>query len=140
MPLKELIAAKAGPIVMTQVQSFLSRVPGASDAQVKQMILESFSNVGIKTEAFHHLKKMSLEDDESLLAYNAEYAATHKAAYGITPDNQINQITFLDYAKTLTQITSELLTKQITRDDTWIHTHRPWTLLKVWTGRPDSKR
>ena len=52
MPLKELLAAKAGPIVMTAVQSFLCRVPGASDAQVKQMILESFSNVGTKTEAF----------------------------------------------------------------------------------------
>ena len=124
MPLKELLAAKAGPIVMTAVQSFLSRTPAASDVQVKQIILESFSNIGTKTEAFHHLKKMSLEDDESLLAHNAEYAAIHKAAYRITPDNQISQITFLDCAKTLTQSTSELLTKQITCDDTWIHTLR----------------
>ena len=124
MPLKELLAAKAGPIVMTAVQSYLSRVPGASNAQVKQMILENFSNVGTRTEAFHHLKKMVLEDDESLMAHNAEYAAIHEAAYGITPDNQINQITFLDYAKTLTQFTSKLLTKQITQDDTQIHTLR----------------
>ena len=124
MPLKELIAAKAGPIVTTQVQSFLARVPGASDTQVKQMILESFSNVGTKTEAFHYLKKMSLDDDESLLVHNAEYAAIHEATYRITPENQTNQITFLDYAKTLTQITSNLLAKCITHDDTQIHTLR----------------
>ena len=41
MPLKELSATKAGPIVMSAVTSFLAREPGASDAQVKQMILES---------------------------------------------------------------------------------------------------
>ena len=124
MPLKELIAAKAGPIVTTQVQNFLARVPGATDAQIKQMILECFSIVGTKTETFHHLKKMSLDDDKSLLAHNAEYAAIQQAAHGITPDNQLNQITFLDYAKTLPQITSDELTKQITRDDTQIHTLR----------------
>ena len=124
MPLKELIAAKAGPIVTTQVQNFLVRVPGASDTQIKQMILECFSNVGTKTEVFHHLKKMSLDDDESLLAHNAEYAAIHEAAHRITPDNQMSQITFLDYAKTLPQITSDELTKQITREDTLIHTLR----------------
>ena len=32
MPLKELIATKAGPIVTTQVQNILARVPGTNDA------------------------------------------------------------------------------------------------------------
>ena len=40
--LKELLAAKAGLIVMSAVTSFLAREPDASDTQVKQMILESF--------------------------------------------------------------------------------------------------
>ena len=80
---------------MTAVQSYLSRVPGVSDVQVKQMILESFSNVGTKTEAFHHLKKMRLEDDKSLLAHNTEHAVIHGAVYGISLENQISQITFL---------------------------------------------
>ena len=57
MPLKELIAAKAAPIVTTQVKNFLIRVPGASGAQIKQMTLECFSNVGTRTEAHHYLKK-----------------------------------------------------------------------------------
>ena len=51
--LKKVIAAKAGPIVTTAVQSLLSREPDANDAKVKQIILESFSNVGTKAEAFH---------------------------------------------------------------------------------------
>ena len=72
----------------------------------------------------HHLKKMSLDDDKSLLAHNAEYAAIREAAHRITPDNQMSQITFLDYAKTLPQITSDELTKQITHEDTQIHTLR----------------
>ena len=63
MSLKELIAAKAGPIVATQVQNFLIRVPGATDTQIKQMILECFSNMGTRTEAHHYLKKMTLDDD-----------------------------------------------------------------------------
>ena len=124
MPLKELLAAKAGPIVTSAVQSFLAIEPGASDSQVKQMILESFSNVGTKTEAFYYLKKMRLENNESLLAHNTEYAAIHEAAHGISPENQISQPTFLDYSKTLTEPTCNLLARQIVHDDTKIHTLR----------------
>ena len=36
----------------------------------------------------------------------------------------MSQVAFQDYAKTLPQITSDELTKQITRDDTKIHTLR----------------
>ena len=124
MSLKELIAAKAGPIMATQVQNFLIRVPGATDAQIKQMILECFSNVRTRTEAHHYLKKMTLDDDESLLAHNAEYAAIHEAAHGIPPENQMSEIAFMDYGRTLPHITCDELTKQITRDDTRIHTLR----------------
>ena len=124
IPLKQLLVAKAGPIVMTAVSNFLAREPGATDSQIKQMISESFSNLGTRTEAFHYLKKMTLDNDESLLAHNAEYAAIHKAAYGLTPERQPDQCTFLDYTKTLTESTSELLTRQIVHDDTKIHTLR----------------
>ena len=124
MPLKELLAAKAGPIVMSAVMSFLTREPTASDSQVKQMILESFSNVGTRTEAFHHLKKMRLESDESLIAHNAEYAADHEAAYGVTPERQFDQATFLEYMKTLSNFTSKILVRRIICDDTNIETLR----------------
>ena len=68
MSLKELLVAKAGPIVSTQVQTFLSRVPEATDMEIKQHILECFSNVGTRTEAHHYLTRMTLDEDELLLA------------------------------------------------------------------------
>ena len=122
--LKKVIAAKAGPIVTTAVQSLLSREPDANDAKVKQIILESFSNVCTKAEAFHELKELKLDNNESLLAHNAEYAAIHEAAYGMPPERQTLLRVFLEYLKTLPEFTSELLTRKIVREDTKIHTLR----------------
>ena len=45
MTLKEVLVTKAGPIVSTQVQTFMSRIPDATNTELKQHILESFSNV-----------------------------------------------------------------------------------------------
>ena len=45
-------------------------------------------------------------------------------AYGITPERQYNQTTFVDYAKTLTEFTSKLLVRRIVCDDTKIETLR----------------
>ena len=63
MSLKEMLVAKSGPIVSTQVQTFLSRVPEATDMEIKQHILEWFSNVGTRTEAHHYLTRMTLDED-----------------------------------------------------------------------------
>ena len=124
IPLKELLAAKAGPIVMSAVQNFLFSEPGATDEQVKKMILEHFSNVGTKQEAYHYLRRMKLEDDELLIAHNTEYAAVHEATYGITPENQTDQTALTNYANTLSEYTSNKLIKKIFRPDTKIHTLR----------------
>ena len=124
MALRELIVAKAGLIMSTQVQNFLIRVPEATNAQIKQHILECFSNVETRTEAHHYLKKMTLDEDESLLAYNAEYAAVHEAAHGISPENQMSETALMDYVRTFPQITCDELTKQIIRGDSKIHNLR----------------
>ena len=124
MSLKELLAAKGGPIVSTQLQTFLSRVPDATDVEIKQHILECFSNVGTRTEAHHYLTRMTLDEDESLLAHNSEYAAVHEAAHGITPEEQRSEIALMDYVRTLPQITCDELTKQITRPKSKIHNLR----------------
>ena len=86
MTLKEVLVAKGGPIVSTQVQIFTSKTPDATDTELKQHILESFSNVGSRTEAHHYLKRMTVDEDESLMAHNSEYAAVHEAAHRITPE------------------------------------------------------
>ena len=54
MTLREAVTSKAGPTVVTTI----SRYPNASNAQLKRIILESFSNVGTRTEASHYLKMM----------------------------------------------------------------------------------
>ena len=124
MTLKEVLVAKAGPIVSTQVQTFMSRTPDATDAELKQHILESFSNVGSRTEAHHYLTRMTVDEDESLLAHNSEYAAVHEAAHGITPEEQRSQLALMNYVRTLPQITCNELTKQITRLKSKIHNLR----------------
>ena len=102
----------------------MNKKPDANDGRVKQVILESFSNVGTQTEAFHKLKALKLDNNESLLAHNAEYAAVHKAAYGIPPERQTLRHVFLDYLISLPEFTSELLTRKIVRDDTKIQNLR----------------
>ena len=124
MTLKEVLVAKGGPIVSTQVQIFMTKTPDATDAELKQYILESFSNVGSRTEAHHYLIRMTLDEDESLLAHNSEYAAVHEAAHGITPEEQRSEIALMDYTRTLPQFTCDELTKQITRPKSKIHNLR----------------
>ena len=124
MTLKEVLVAKRGPIVSTQVQIFMSKTPGATDTELKQHILESFSNVGSRTEAHHYLIRMTVDEDESLLAHNSEYAAVHEAAHGITPEEQRSELALMDYTRTLPQFTCDELTKQITRPKSKIHNLR----------------
>ena len=121
MTLKEVLVAKGGPIVSTQVQIFMTKTPDATDAELKQYILESFSNVGSRTEAHHYLTRMTVDEDESLLAHNSEYAAVHEAAHGITPEEQRSELALMDYVRTLPQITCDELTKQITCPKSKIH-------------------
>ena len=77
--LKEVIMAKAGTTVTHTLSLFLTGKPDATDDEIKQMILENFSNVGTKTEAHHILRTVRLQNDESLLTHNAEYTTIHEA-------------------------------------------------------------
>ena len=122
VPLRQMIAAKAGPVVSAAINDFIRTKPDATNAQVKQWVLEHFSNVGTKTEAFHYLGEMKVEDDESLLAHNAEYGAVHEVAYEIPPERQENQRTLSEYAKSLPDTTLIALTRKIVRDNTKIFT------------------
>ena len=80
--------------------------------------------MGTRTEAHHYLKKMTLDEDESLLAHNAEYTAVHEAAHRISPEDQRSEIAMMDYVRTLPQNTCDELTKQITREESKIHNLR----------------
>ena len=59
----------------------------------------------------------------------------------VSPDNQMSEVAFMDYAKTLPHITSDKLTKQMTHDDMKIHTLRQaMDFQKVLTDKPDNGR
>ena len=124
IPLRELLVAKAGPIVMSVVQSFLFNEPEATDEQVRKLILKHFSNVGTQQEAYHHLKRMKQADDESLIAYNTEYVAVHEGSYNVDPENQMIQTVIANYVNTLSEYTSNKLIKKIFRNDMTICTLR----------------
>ena len=67
---------------------------------------------------------MRLESDDSLVAHNAECAAVHKAAYGLTPEGQTDQATCIEYTKTLSDFTSDKLVRKIVCRNAYIETLR----------------
>ena len=115
---RQAVTAKAGPTVITTI----SRYPTASDAQLKRIILECFSNVGTRTEASHYLKTMRLDSNDSLAAHNAEYEAVHTVAYGISAENQTDEQVLRAYANTLCDYAATKLGRKIVRRDSRITT------------------
>ena len=79
---------------------------------------------GNQDRAHHYLTRMTLDEDESLLAHNSEYAAVHEAAHRIAPEEQRSEIALMDYVRTLPQVTCDELMKQITREESKIHNLR----------------
>ena len=115
---RQAVTAKAGPMVITTI----SRYPTASDAQLKRIILECFSNVSTRTEASHYLKTMRLDSNESLAAHNTEYEAVHTVAYGISAEIQTDEQVLRAYANTLCDYAATKLGRKIVRRDSRITT------------------
>ena len=111
IPLREAIAAKAGPNILTVI----SRHPSAPDAELKRVILENFSNVGTRLEASHYLRKMRLAENKPIVTHNSEYAAVHAVAYNLKPEEQTDQQVFQQYANTLGDHIADKLTRKIFR-------------------------
>ena len=118
MTFREAVTSKAGPTVVTAI----SRYPNASDAQLKRIILESFSNVGTRTEASHYLKMMRLDSNDTLAAHNAEYKAVHTVAYGISTEEQNDEQILRAYANTLCNYAATKLNRKIVRRGSRIKT------------------
>ena len=118
MTFREAVTSKAGPTVVTAI----SRYPNASEAQLKRIILESFSNVGMRTEASHYLKMMRLDINDTLAAHNAEYEAVHTVAYGISAEEQNDEQILRAYANTLCNYAATKLNRKIIRRGSRIKT------------------
>ena len=118
MTFREAVTYKAGPTVVTAI----SRYPNTSDAQLKRIILESFSNVGTRAEASHYLKMMRLDNNDTLTAHNAEYEAVHTVAYGISAEEQNDKQILRAYANTLCNYGAMKLNRKIIRRGSRIKT------------------
>ena len=118
MTFREAVTSKAGPTVVTAI----SRYPNASDAQLKRIILESFSNVGMRTEASHYLKMMRIDSNDTLAAHNAEYEAVHTVAYGISTEEQNDEQILSAYSNTLCNYAATKLNRKIVRRGSRIKT------------------
>ena len=118
MTFRKAVTSKAGPTVVTAI----SRYPNASDTQLKRIILESFSNVGMRTEASHYLKMMRLDSNDTLASHNAEYKAVHTVAYGISTEEQNDEQILRSYANTLCSYTATKLNRKIVRRGSRIKT------------------
>ena len=90
IPLREALAAKAGPNILTVI----SRHPSAPDAKLKRVILENFSNIGSRLEASHYLRRMRMAENKPIVTHNSEYAAVHAVAYNLKPEEQTDQQVF----------------------------------------------
>ena len=115
MTFREAVTSKAGPTVVTAIL----RYPNTSDAQ---LILESFSNVGTRTEASHYLKMMRLDSNDTLAAHNAEYEAVHTVAYSISAEEQNDEQILRAYANTLCNYAATKLNRKIIRRGSCIKT------------------
>ena len=118
MTFREAVTSKAGPTVVTAI----SRYPNASDAQLKRIILESFSNVGTRTETSYYLKMMRLDSYDTPAAHNAEYEAVHTVAYGISAEEQNDEQILRAYANTLCNYVATKLNRKIFRRGSRIKT------------------
>ena len=108
----KLLQQKAGTVVLTAI----SKHPNALDNELKQIILEHFSNVDTRPEAKHYLKWMRLENDVSLLVHNTKYATAHAVAHMKTPEEQDDQQVLINHTNTLTEYTTWKLNRKIFRD------------------------
>ena len=118
MTFREAVTSKAGPTMVTAI----SRYPNASDAQLKRIILESFSNIGTRTEASHYLKMMQLDNNDALAAHNTEYEAVHTVAYGISAEEQNDEQILRAYANMLCNYAATKLNRKIVRRGSHINT------------------
>ena len=111
IPLREAIAAKAGPNILTVI----SRHPSAPEAELKRVILENFSNVGTRLEASHYLRKMRLAENKPIVTHNSGYAAVHTVAYNLKPEEQTDHQVLQQYANTLGDHIADKLNRKIFR-------------------------
>ena len=110
---------KAGPTVFGIIASTPRDI---SDLELKQIILQNFSDIATPSEAAQKLRTMQMKADQPIRAHNYYFTAVHEAAFGIKPEDQKMRFVFEDYANSLPEFTANKLIDKIVKSNSWIHT------------------
>ena len=65
-----------------------------SDLELKQIILQNFSDIATSSEAAQKLRTMQMKTDQPIRAHNYYFTAVHEAAFGIKPEDQRMRFVF----------------------------------------------
>ena len=119
MEFRKALLYKAGPTVFGIIASTPKDI---SDLELKQIILQNFSDIATPSEAAQKLRTMQMKTDQPIRSHNYYFTAVHKAAFGIKPEDQKMRFVFEDYANSLPEFTANKLIDKIVKSNSWIHT------------------
>ena len=105
---------------MLHVFSDLSAL--ASNADIKEAILTSYSDIPSSTEAATRLQNIQLATNELLVTFNHRYAAIHKVAFKTPPSEQESKTVIIEYTKKLPINTRDKLLRKIAKKNSYIKT------------------
>ena len=119
MEFRKALLYKAGPTVFGIIASTPKDI---SDLELKQIILQNFSDIATPSEAAQKLRTMQMKAEQPIRAHNYYFSAVHEAAFGIKPEDQRMRFVFEDYANSLPEFTANKLIDKIVKSNSWIHT------------------
>ena len=119
MEFRKALLYKAGPTVFGIIASTPKDI---SDLELKQIILQNFSDIATPSEAAQKLRTMQMKTDQPIRSHNYYFTAVHEAAFGIKPEDQKMRFVFEDYANSLPEFTANKLMDKIVKSNSWIHT------------------
>ena len=119
MKFRKALLAKAGPTVFRIVASTPENI---EDLELKQVILQNFSDIATRSEAAQKLRTMRMSTEQPFRSYNYYYAAVHEAAFEITPDKQFMRFALEDYTNSLPKYTAGKLSDKIVKRNSFIKT------------------
>ena len=119
MEFRKALLYKAGPTVFGIIASTPKDI---SDLELKQIILQNFSDIATPSEAAQKLRTMQMKTDQPIRSHNYYFNAVHEAAFGIKPEDQKMRFVFEDYANSLPEFTANKLMDKIVKSNSWIHT------------------
>ena len=105
---------------MLHVFSDLSAL--ASDADIKEAILTTYSDIPSTTEAATRLQNIQFSMNEPLVTFNHRYEAIHKVAFKMLPNEQESKIIIVEYAQKLPANTRDKLLRKIAKKNSYIIT------------------